>query len=887
MSPFCRSLLSMSAGGSVMGLLLLLLRRWSRHRSPSRIFYAAWLLVALRLLLPVPAAQIVSPRSADRGDAGIAWREEVEEIRHVPVFDFAPSTAGNAQPVSVPDTAAAEPSNAVSAAGRSTFRLTQDSALILLWCLGVLGLLSWYVIGYSRFIRPVRRSLKPPSQQLLEAYIALEGTDKADLAQSRLAPGPMQLGFLHPVIVLPDREYAPETLKSILRHELVHFRRRDVIWKWLGVLAHCVHWFNPLMILFLRETDSVCELSCDETLLRSMKEEEKRRYGEMLLQMAAEGALPRRDIINPLAGEKKDLKDRLSQILKMSKRRKIGTLAGLAGMIILCGCAAVMGPAATKETPPMKVPPGDFTVSSVDELLSAIAPDRTVVLDPGKYELYTASDYGTSYPDGYYTWEPVFDGYALVLRNLSGFKIQGPGREDALICTTPRYADVISFSFCRDSEISGVTIGHTEQPGFCRGGVVGVDASEDIRIRDCELFGCGILGLNAVSSEQVYVENSHILDCSQGAARAERCRDIRVTDCVIEQCGNEVVPGTVFLSWYCSGFAVVNSEIRECVGNYLFEGMSSPELYFLGNRVESNHFWAAAFSSMVDPDPIVIDHCVFSDNLGELIRTPGSPQEIRPVDGKGNALTGSALESMRHQKTDYAGPADVPIPETHFASDGNASRTDYSAAASNGFIYEEVMVYTVDELLDALEKNYAIIALGAEEYDLTTATGYGEVNGKNYRWEPTLHGASLVISGVPSLHIASTLGNGSRILSGGHEDVLTFENIWSLSLTRLHFAHVPDVFSDPLGAGVVLRNCQPASLNECEFSGGRTGLSVRNSADVWVMNSRFSDLNEGAAEIKGSHDVYFSLCTEQNCGEDPLRISKSEMIVWEDEDIRA
>ena len=54
MSPFWKSLLSMSAGGSVMGLLLLLLRRWSRHRSPSRIFYAAWFLVALRLLLPVP-----------------------------------------------------------------------------------------------------------------------------------------------------------------------------------------------------------------------------------------------------------------------------------------------------------------------------------------------------------------------------------------------------------------------------------------------------------------------------------------------------------------------------------------------------------------------------------------------------------------------------------------------------------------------------------------------------------------------------------------------------------------------------------------------------------------------------------------------------------------
>ena len=47
-------LISLSVAGSVLALLLLLLRRALGRRIPSTFYYYAWLLVLLRFVLPVP-----------------------------------------------------------------------------------------------------------------------------------------------------------------------------------------------------------------------------------------------------------------------------------------------------------------------------------------------------------------------------------------------------------------------------------------------------------------------------------------------------------------------------------------------------------------------------------------------------------------------------------------------------------------------------------------------------------------------------------------------------------------------------------------------------------------------------------------------------------------
>lgn len=66
----------------------------------------------------------------------------------------------------------------------------------------------------------------------------------------RLCPtvsSPMLMGLLHPVILLPDEELTTEELALVLRHELTHLKRGDLLVKAGLVLAYALHWYNPVV----------------------------------------------------------------------------------------------------------------------------------------------------------------------------------------------------------------------------------------------------------------------------------------------------------------------------------------------------------------------------------------------------------------------------------------------------------------------------------------------------------------------------------------------------------------------------------------------------------------------------------------------------------------
>lgn len=90
----------------------------------------------------------------------------------------------------------------------------------------------------------------------------------------------MIMGFFTPVLVLPNRQYDPEKLHFILKHEMIHLKRRDVYKKLLFMTANAVHWFNPLMWLMQREAVIDMELSCDERVTQGEGYAVKKAYTE-------------------------------------------------------------------------------------------------------------------------------------------------------------------------------------------------------------------------------------------------------------------------------------------------------------------------------------------------------------------------------------------------------------------------------------------------------------------------------------------------------------------------------------------------------------------------------------------------------------------------------
>ena len=178
-------------------------------------------------------------------------------------------------------------------------------------------------------------------------------------------------------------------------------------------------------------------------------------------------------------------------------------------------------------------------VSTMDEFLAAIGPNKEIVLEPGTYNLRTATGYGSAYND-YYFWNDTFvDGPELVIRNVDNMTIRSGGSEktDVTVEAEPRYANVLNFYSCSNIAVTGITAGHTKEQGSCTGGVLFFRDSDYILAENCGLFGCGTEGVYAEDSGNVMVKGCDIYDCSQGGVEFRNCNQIRLENNTFRRIG--------------------------------------------------------------------------------------------------------------------------------------------------------------------------------------------------------------------------------------------------------------------------------------------------------------------------------------------------------------
>ena len=332
-----RALLIMSLSGGVIALLLFLLKPLLKNRLPKSVQYALWLVALAALLVPFSAFVILP--------------DQVTEALPVPAapiysivrpYEFVGGeTAG--QPASVqrekPDAPA--PNDTV-------FQFI-GKWYWTLWPLGTAILLGINVTGYIRFSRKLRNSQRPANDSERDLLAALSKSVRPPrLVRNSLVPAPMLAGVLRPTILLPDKDYTEAQLKYIFLHELTHQRRRDVLVKWLSVLAGAVHWFNPVVYFTRREIERLCELSCDEAVIRRLDQMGKQDYGNTLIAVISEEAPPKAVLFPAMSPNKKALKERLRSIMEHRKAPR-KTLLFSAVLLVATVCTSVLlGSAAIK-----------------------------------------------------------------------------------------------------------------------------------------------------------------------------------------------------------------------------------------------------------------------------------------------------------------------------------------------------------------------------------------------------------------------------------------------------------------------------------------------------------------------------------------------------------
>lgn len=195
------------------------------------------------------------------------------------------------------------------------------------------------------------------------------------------------------------------------------------------------------------------------------------------------------------------------------------------------------------------------TVRTPDEFLAAIGPDTEIIVDAPLLDWSKATGYGTGSGEHYY-WYEAFDGPELYITNVSNLTIRGAGEDRTanVLSAVPRYANVVTFDNCSNIYVTGLTAGHTEEPGYCLGGVLCFQNSQDILVENCGLFGCGTLGVVGYSSRNMQIVNNEIYECSVGGVEFTNCNDVKVDGNTFRDLG-----GPIFRVYGC-GTVTCNGE---------------------------------------------------------------------------------------------------------------------------------------------------------------------------------------------------------------------------------------------------------------------------------------------------------------------------------------
>lgn len=339
----------LSATVSAVLLPLLLATRWLQSRVKAKSLYILWLLLAVRLVVPVeitlpkPAVTVQVPQY----EVTIPTNRPSGELPDDQLSPVEP----NVEP-SLPQTEQ-EPD--------LTAQTEVPVAVVLgtLWLTGVFAIALIQISSYLVTRRALLRWARPVSPETREQiqYLALRlGLKRTfQVRRSDRVRTAMVLGVLRPVLLLPQEECDP----LVVLHELNHLRRRDLEYKGLMMAACWLHWFNPLVWWMSRVAGRNLELCCDEDVAGKENSAFRHRYGRLLLECATEGAGP--VLSSRFGSSKEELKARLTNLFVAKKR-------GRALVCLALACAVLAGGlVACEQTQP---PAPDAQLDALEESIS-------------------------------------------------------------------------------------------------------------------------------------------------------------------------------------------------------------------------------------------------------------------------------------------------------------------------------------------------------------------------------------------------------------------------------------------------------------------------------------------------------------------------------------
>ena len=413
METFLLNLLKTSLLGSLAILAMLVLKPLWRERYRAKTRCWLWLALAVFLLLPVDFSVKNAPvQAAPPKDYTLFVGTDKTAIQSTDNLFGDMAEKSGQSPAQVRDTIIQRP--VTNPEQKTTRYIPVTTILFYGYLAGAAAFLLYQGVSYALFRRTVRRWKRDVARADYAAMLSDTARDLGvgapEMIVCEAISTPAVTGLLRPRLLLPHERYDVQELRYILRHELCHLKRRDMLLKLVLLAANAMHWFNPVVYLMLRQADEDIELACDSAATDGLELPERAAYSRTLLA-AVQSSVRALPATTCFGGTVERLKRCITNVLGAQKKRGLGVVALVLALTLTAGCAVSWGERAQKNDDPFA--------------------DKSYTVDT---LLYEAPGFTDGFTDGAYptfrtATNPAGEKYVTMFNDLGYALIYGPMEE--------------------------------------------------------------------------------------------------------------------------------------------------------------------------------------------------------------------------------------------------------------------------------------------------------------------------------------------------------------------------------------------------------------------------------------------------------------------------
>ncbi len=215
---------------------------------------------------------------------------------------------------------------------------TVEEWSVILWIGVAAVLMLWRVIGAFGGLFWLKKHSVEGTARMSRLGVELGAPNHIRYRLAERLHSPMLTGWRRPMIWLPGeaRTWDDARLSAVLRHELAHMERADVLWHWLGILTTSLWWWQPLVWMTRKRLSAETEQAADDVAV--LAGGDTHGYARTLVEIAAGLPTRLRSVAGVTMFGSEPIQQRVRELMKANRwRGRIGM-----GALSLIAVAAVI-----------------------------------------------------------------------------------------------------------------------------------------------------------------------------------------------------------------------------------------------------------------------------------------------------------------------------------------------------------------------------------------------------------------------------------------------------------------------------------------------------------------------------------------------------------------